>query len=30
LGGEGKTTEWQTHPNIVLLTAKEHFIMGDV
>lgn len=26
LGGEGKTTEWKTHPNIVLLTAKEHFI----
>ena len=26
LGGEGKTTEWRTHPNIVLLTAKEHFI----
>jgi hypothetical protein len=27
LGGEGKTTEWKTHPNIVLLTAKEHFIV---
>ena len=26
LGGEGKTVEWKTHPNIVLLTAKEHFI----
>jgi len=26
LGGEGKTREWKTHPNIVLLTAKEHFI----
>ena len=25
LGGEGKTSEWKTHPNIVLLTAKEHF-----
>ena len=27
LGGEGKTTQWKTHPNIVLLTAKEHFLV---
>lgn len=26
VGGEGKTTEWKTHPNIVLLTAKEHYL----
>jgi len=26
LGGDGKTTQWRTHNNIVLLTAKEHFI----
>ncbi len=26
LGGDGKTSEWRTHPNIVLLTPKEHFI----
>jgi hypothetical protein len=26
LGGGGKYTEWRTHPNIVLLTAKEHFL----
>lgn len=26
IGGKGKTTEWKTHPNIVLLTAKEHYI----
>jgi hypothetical protein len=26
LGGTGKTSQWKTHPNIVLLTAKEHFI----
>jgi hypothetical protein len=25
MGGEGKTTQWRTHPNIVLLTAEEHF-----
>lgn len=25
LGGEGKCSEWKTHPNIVLLTAEEHF-----
>lgn len=30
LGGEGKTTEWKTHPNIVLLTAKEHFIVHSL
>ena len=26
LGGEGKTSQWKTHPNIILLTAREHFI----
>ncbi len=26
LGGEGKSYHWKTHPNIVLLTAKEHFM----
>lgn len=26
LGGEGHETQWKFHPNIVLLTAKEHFI----
>lgn len=26
LGGSGKVSEWRTHPNIVLLTAREHFI----
>lgn len=26
LGGEGLTTQWKTHPNIVLLTAREHFV----
>jgi hypothetical protein len=26
LGGTGKVSQWRTHPNIVLLTAKEHFI----
>jgi len=26
LGGTGKNHEWQTHPNLVLLTAKEHFV----
>jgi len=26
MGGEGKTWQWKRHPNIVLLTAKEHFI----
>ena len=26
MGGEGKMTQWRTHNNIVLLTAKEHFI----
>ena len=26
LGGAGKNHQWQTHPNLVLLTAKEHFI----
>lgn len=27
MGGEGKVFEWKTHPNIVLLTAKEHFVI---
>lgn len=26
MGGEGSVREWRTHPNIVLLTAREHFI----
>ena len=26
LGGTGRCNQWQWHPNIVLLTAKEHFI----
>lgn len=26
LGGTGKTTQWNTHPNLVLLTAKEHYL----
>lgn len=26
LGGQGKTHQWKIHPNIVLLTSKEHFI----
>ena len=26
MGGEGKVHQWKTHPNIVLLTAKEHFV----
>lgn len=26
LGGEGKSSQWKTHPNIVLLTAREHFL----
>lgn len=26
LSGDGRTTQWRTHNNIVLLTAKEHFI----
>jgi hypothetical protein len=30
LGGEGKTTEWKKHPNMVLLTAKEHFIVHSL
>lgn len=27
LGGEGKVTQYKTHPNIVLLTTKEHFVL---
>lgn len=26
LGGGGRSNQWKTHPNIVLLTAREHFI----
>ena len=26
VGGSGKTHQWKTHPNIILLTAREHFI----
>ena len=26
LGGEGRCNQWKWHPNIVLLTPKEHFI----
>jgi hypothetical protein len=26
MGGEGKTSQWRWHPNIVLLTAREHFM----
>lgn len=26
LGGEGKTHQWKWHPNLVLLTAREHFL----
>jgi hypothetical protein len=26
LGGEGTAQQWRTHPNIILLTAKEHFM----
>jgi len=26
LGGEGKKSEWRNHLNIVLLTAREHFL----
>lgn len=26
LGGEGKSGDWKTHPNLVLLTAKEHYL----
>lgn len=25
MGGEGTVQQWRTHPNIILLTAKEHF-----
>ena len=26
MGGEGEVSQWKIHPNIILLTAKEHFI----
>jgi hypothetical protein len=26
LGGTGLTTQWKSHPNIVLLTGREHFL----
>ena len=25
-GGEGESSQWRHHPNIILLTAKEHFV----
>jgi hypothetical protein len=27
LGGKGKSRQWRTHPNIILLTAREHFVV---
>jgi hypothetical protein len=27
MGGEGKVSQYKTHPNVVLLTAKEHFVV---
>ena len=30
LGGRGKTHQWKTHPNIVLLTAREHFVIHQL
>lgn len=27
LGGEGNSKDWKTHPNIVLLTAREHYVI---
>ena len=26
MGGEGKATQWKTHLNIIVLTAREHFL----
>lgn len=26
MGGKGKTTQWRTHPNIVVLTPREHYL----
>lgn len=26
MGGEGRVEQWKTHPNIVILTAREHFL----
>jgi hypothetical protein len=26
MGGDGHARQWKTHPNIILLTAKEHFV----
>ena len=26
MGGEGLERQWKTHPNIILLTAREHFV----
>lgn len=26
MGGEGRAEQWRTHPNIVILTAREHFL----
>lgn len=30
IGGSGKTHQWKTHPNIILLTAREHFIVHQL
>jgi hypothetical protein len=29
-GGEGESSQWRHHPNIVLLTAKEHFVVHQL
>jgi hypothetical protein len=26
IGGEGNESQWKTHPNIILLTGREHFV----
>ena len=26
MGGEGRVEQWKTHPNIIVLTAREHFL----
>ena len=26
MGGEGLERQWKTHPNVILLTAREHFV----
>jgi hypothetical protein len=30
MGGEGESSQWRHHSNIVLLTAKEHFIVHQL